>query len=273
MIWVWKAAGAGELIDREGGPDPERLLLDFLSITERSLRGTENKLGNRLKSALASKNYATTRFLLETLGERAARRVKDSLVRFPGLTDQMRTHVSDLLAETHPQIYVEHVPAWEEEGVIWSTKSGLERKKEEYGKLVNEKLPAVAEAIGRAASFGDLSENAEYTAALEERERLTERANSLKAELDQATVLPEDAADGDEVTVGSTVRVRNAATGEEREYTFLGPWDVRVEEGVYSYRAPLSLAFMGKAVGDEVEVTLDDETLTFEILEVRSALR
>jgi transcription elongation factor GreA len=185
----------------------------------------------------------------------------------------MRIHVSDLLVETHPLIYAEDVPPWKEEGVIWSTKAGLERKKEEYGKLVNEKLPAVADAIGRAASFGDLSENAEYTAALEERERLTERANALKAELDQGTVLPEDAADGDEVTVGSTLRARNKATGEERQYTFLGPWDVRVEEGVYSYRAPLAFAFMGKTVGDEVEVQVDGETLTFEILEVGSALR
>ena len=51
-------------------------------------------------------------------------------------------------------------------------------------------------AIGRAAAFGDLSENAEYTSALEERDHLTKRATQLKADLDKAkTITTEMAAD------------------------------------------------------------------------------
>jgi transcription elongation factor GreA len=139
--------------------------------------------------------------------------------------------------------------------------------------MVHRKLPAIADAIGRAASFGDLSENAEYTAALEERDRMTERANTLKAELDIARILPDDFADGDRVTIGSRIVARETDSGEERTLTFLGPWDVDVESGVYSYRAPLSQAFMGKPVGAIVPVEIDRVERRFEVISVESALR
>jgi len=55
--------------------------------------------------------------------------------------------------------------------------------------------------------------------------------------------------------------------------TFLGPWDLDVENGIYSYRAPLSMAFMGKVVGSLVQVELDGEMRRYEIVSVESALR
>jgi transcription elongation factor GreA len=273
LVWVWKAAGSGQLIGRRKGPDPELLLIGMLNVADRAARESRSDFAGKIRGAISSRNYASARTLLEAMSDRSARRVKDALERFPGLTDQVRVHVTDLLVETHPHIYADNIPPWADEEVLYSTRRGLDAKQEEYSELVNEKLPAIAEAIGHAASFGDLSENAEYTAALEARDRQTERANSLKAELDMATILPEEFADGDSVTVGSRVVARDTESGVERTMTFLGPWDLDVENGIYSYRAPLSMAFMGKVVGSLVQVELDGEMRRYEIVSVESALR
>ncbi|MEN8149995.1 MAG: GreA/GreB family elongation factor [Planctomycetota bacterium] len=273
LIWVWKWAGNGELIGEKDGPDPERLLTDFLNVADRAARESRSAFAGKIRGAISSKNYASARVLMEAMNDRSARCVKEALNRFPGLTDMVRVHVTDLLVETHPNIYAEFVPPWEDEEVLYSTRAGLDAKNEEYSGFVHVKLPNIAEAIGKAASHGDLSENAEYTAALEERERLTERANALKAQLDIARILPDEFADGDIVTVGSRIVSRDAESGGEKTLTFLGPWDVDVEGGVFSYRAPLSQAFMGKKAGAVVEVEIDRETRRFEIVSIESALR
>ncbi|MCP3859961.1 MAG: hypothetical protein GY704_09935, partial [Phycisphaeraceae bacterium] len=68
------------------------------------------------------------------------------------------------------------------------------------------KSNSVKEAIGRAAAFGDLSENAEWTAAIEDQRLLTEKAQQIEEELRRARPLeditPEDgiAAPGTRVT-------------------------------------------------------------------------
>jgi transcription elongation factor GreA len=75
-----------------------------------------------------------------------------------------------------------------------------------------------------------------------------------------------------EVSVGSSVLAREVKSGEERRFTFLGPWDVDVDNGIYSYRAPLSLAFMGKKVGDLTVFDFDGETRQYKIVSIESAI-
>jgi len=133
-------------------------------------------------------------------------------------------------------------------------------------------LPRNSTAIGEAAARGDLSENAEFTAALEERDRLTERANAMQADLAKARVIPSHMAHGDAVNIGTTVRARRQSTGQEETLTFLGPWDAATEKGIYYYKAPLALAFMGKRVGETAILRTDSAEEQWEVLEVRPAI-
>jgi transcription elongation GreA/GreB family factor len=48
---------------------------------------------------------------------------------------------------------------------------------------------------------------------------------------------------------------------------------VNIEKGIYSYRAPVSLAFMGRKAGDTVVVKTADGARTWRILEVSNGLR
>ena len=164
----------------------------------------------------------------------------------------------------------EEKPFWEDESAIFVTAEGLARRKDEFRELMEVKLPENFEAIGRAADFGDLSENAEYTSALEERDRLTKRATEMKEQLDIARTLEPSMVTTDRVGVGTRVRLERSDSGEEIEYAVLGPWDGRPEDGILYYRSPLAQSLLGCAAGDEVEVQLPGGTEHFKVLSVSS---
>ena len=84
-------------------------------------------------------------------------------------------------------------------------------------------------------------------------------------ELAKAKLIPKTTAD--HVTVGSSVRVKDPS-GSETTLTFQGPWDADPDNGIYSYRAPFGLGFMGKSVGDTVTPPSEDGEKVWEILAV-----
>ena len=96
-------------------------------------------------------------------------------------------------------------------------------------------IAANAKAIGEAAARGDLSENAEFTAALEERNLLAEKAARMEADLGKSKVIKPQMTEGDIVTVGSTIVAKRGDSGESQTMTFLGPWDSDIAKQVYSY--------------------------------------
>ncbi|MHC4470959.1 MAG: GreA/GreB family elongation factor [Planctomycetota bacterium] len=273
LLWLFKSFGAGGPVPTEG-PECSRLLVHLLAALDRESRapGGKGPLYNKVRNALTAKNYAQVRVVLLASDLDGAKRVKAAVDRCLGLTETARARLGDVLSETHPELFASDLMPWERDDVIFTTARGLERKHAEYERLVNERLPEIAKQIGKAASFGDLSENAEYTAALEERERLTERANSLHAELGKAQEIPRELAEGDSVNVGSAVRVRDLESGREARFVFLGPWDGDMEQGIYYYRAPFARAFMGRKAGDTTVVTRGSEEERWEITSVESGI-
>ena len=159
---------------------------------------------------------------------------------------------------------------WESDSV-WSTRPGLKKRQAELKELLDEKIPAAEEAIGRAASYGDLSENAEWTAAVEERRNLSEMVGQLKQDLRKVDLI-EDAIRPDGVVCpGSFVRVINLTTNEENSFTILGPWDTDAGDDVISYRAPLAAALLGHRLGEEATAVLPTGEAKLKVLEVREA--
>jgi transcription elongation GreA/GreB family factor len=192
------------------------------------------------------------------------------LVKNENLTVFAKGALLDVLNEIEPDLVQAFgVPVWEEDA-LYVTEEGLARKKEEFRDLMEVKLPKNFQDIGRAAAFGDLSENAEYTAALEERDHLTKRAAKMKSELDKAKVIGSDMVKDGVAGLGSRIRLRNLATGDETVYSLLGPWDGGPEDGVLSYLSPLGRTFVGKRAGDTVEAQLPGGVEKYELVETRS---
>ena len=132
------------------------------------------------------------------------------------------------------------------------------------------KLPEIAKAIGAAADLGDLSENAEFTSALEERDNLVSKAEKIQDDLKKIVLIDASQSEEGVVGLGSKVSAENLETGERVVYAVLGPWDGGPEDGVLNYRSPLGQFFLGASGDDELDVVLPGGTSRYKILEVES---
>jgi transcription elongation factor GreA len=227
---------------------------------------------NQIRNVLTANNYDMLRIVLKASGKDYANYIKDTYAFNPGFSDAVKTDIGMVLRQVRPDLFAKSLPPWEED-VVYTTEAALERKNEELAKLVNVDIAHNAKTIGEAAERGDLSENAEFTAALEERDRLTERASRLQAELKKAkTIYPGFAANSKIVTIGTKVRVIDLADNEEKTFTFLGPWDADPNQGTYSYLAPLAQSFMGKKAGEIVVHNPDAGKMEWKILDIAPAI-
>ena len=211
------------------------------------------------------------RDVIKSLDREEARVVYQRVLSSGGLSEPLRVGLIEIITAFHADISRQEIrPIWEEEW-IYVTERGLAKKRAEFRELTEEKLPRNFLDIGRAAAFGDLSENAEYTSALEERDRLTKRAMDLKAQIDKVRIISPGMLKDGEVCLGSWVRLANPVTGQEVKYSVLGPWDGSPEDGVLSYRSPLAITLLGRKVGDEVEAQLPGGIERFKVVDLGSS--
>jgi transcription elongation factor GreA len=182
---------------------------------------------------------------------------RDSLATFLGICERggadFPQEISDLVlravAARFPELTAKpERPFWEDDS-IYTTRGGLAAKREEYRRLVEELIPANSRAIGAAASLGDLSENSEWEAAMEEQRNLTTRASMIDEELRRARLLEEIEVPSDVGAPGTAITYSVPATGERRTIKLLGPWDATTED-VINYMAPFAKPLLGKTVGD-----------------------
>lgn len=275
LSWMWKGPKniAGLQI-----PALRELLakiLGTLSALGRSLNPPVDVLKafrGKMKNALSSRDYARLRSCLEQIEEGMAVTIRRQIDRLEGLGDNAPTEMLGILRQTHPMLWArKRLERWEDPESLWTTAEGLAKKKAELDDLVNVKMRENAKAIGRAAEYGDLSENSEYKFALEERDLLRARLAKLNDELSRAQVFAADEVPTDFVGIGSGVTLSDDH-GVERKLRFFGPWDANVEEGIFNYLAPIGQKLMGARVGDRVVLTMDGGEKTFEVKAVWNGL-
>lgn len=237
-----------------------------------SLEEKHLKILESARAALATQNNRPVLGLIDEADRREGIRLKGVIEKNAGLSPAMRTQLLGYLRSRFADIFIEITREWEEGGTIYTTEDGLRQAQDALNHIIDIEIPEVAQQIGEAAAHGDLSENAEYTAALEKRDQLASRATGMKNELTVAKVINHEMAGSDFVNIGTRVTTRSADTGEEEVYTFFGPWDTDVENKILNYQAPLALAFMGARVGDTVSFGEEGEKRSWEILSIEAAV-
>ena len=125
------------------------------------------------------------------------------------------------------------------------TQAQKEQLEAELAELEGPRRAEAVEAIARARSFGDLSENFEYHAAKNEQGLLERRITILRDRLDRAVIV-EKAAVLDKVGVGTNVEIEDDQ-GERMQV------EISSVGGV-SPDSPVGRALMGRKVGDEVQI-------------------
>src|SRR6266545_5233123 len=95
------------------------------------------------------------------------------------------------------------------------SKEGYEKRKAQLDKMKNEDMPRVAEQIAQARGYGDLSENAEFDAAVEAQGMLQAKINDLQDKLSRAFIVERSNMPTDRVVFGAKVRVLDLDLNEE----------------------------------------------------------
>ncbi len=149
------------------------------------------------------------------------------------------------------------------------TKQGYIALEEELKHLKGVDRPNIIAAIAEARSHGDLSENAEYSAAKEKQSFIEGRIQDLEAVLSRAQVIDVANTKSDVIRFGATVQVVDEDNDNEKTYQIVGDYEADIEKNKISLSSPLAKALIGKEVGDVAEYVAPGGKKSFEILEIK----
>jgi transcription elongation factor GreA len=145
------------------------------------------------------------------------------------------------------------------------SKERLEEFRKELEELKNQKRNDVAQRLKQAKEYGDLSENSEYAEAREEQANVEMRIFELEDVLKSAVTIEKNGANGT-VEVGSSITIKKGA--KTSQYTIVGKYEAKPEEGKISDESPLGKAFLHHKAGDKVSVSTPAGQMIYEILTV-----
>jgi transcription elongation factor GreA len=129
--------------------------------------------------------------------------------------------------------------------------------------------PEIARMIEIARGHGDLSENGDYDAAKEKSGMTEAKIRDIEARLATAEVIdPLKLGKPSRVVFGSSVKIEDLESGEQRVLSIYGAEESDVAKGWISYETPLGKSLIGKEEGDVTRVALPGGAREYEVLEI-----
>ncbi len=144
----------------------------------------------------------------------------------------------------------------------------LAKLETEIKALEHELLHQLPKEIQKARELGDLSENAEYSAAKERQDFVSARLRQFKKRLSDLSMIDVSKISTDSVGLGSTVMVYDVDNDKEVEYHLVTSEETDVPNGKISTTSPIGRGLLGKQVGDVAEVRTPAGEKEFEILKL-----
>ena len=149
------------------------------------------------------------------------------------------------------------------------TVKGAELLREELKKLKSVDRPEIITAIATAREFGDLKENAEYHAAKEKQSFIEGRISEIESKLSNSEVIDiKKLSISNKVVFGSTVTLLNLGNDQVITYKIVGEDESDIENGLLSYKSPLSKAMIGKSTDDLVELKTPEINQDFQVTDI-----
>lgn len=142
---------------------------------------------------------------------------------------------------------------------------GLEKLKRELEELKTVKRREIAERLEAAKALGDLSENAEYHEAKEAQSLNESKIQELEEVLRDVVVITKPA-HTKTVQIGSTIEV-DSGRGRET-FTIVGSEEADPPAGKISNESPLGQAFLGRAVGETIEIKTPGGVASYKIRKI-----
>ncbi|KRM94459.1 transcription elongation factor GreA [Lentilactobacillus senioris] len=145
------------------------------------------------------------------------------------------------------------------------TQAGYDKLTAEINQLETDRPNKIA-ILQAARALGDLSENAEYSAAKRDLRHLESRLRFLRKQQQYARVVTPSA--NSTVEIGNLVTVQFTDDLSTADYQLVGTAEVDIDEGKISIASPLGKAIRNHQVGDTVTVKAPDFTYQVKIMSV-----
>ncbi|MFQ6777937.1 MAG: transcription elongation factor GreA [Alphaproteobacteria bacterium] len=147
------------------------------------------------------------------------------------------------------------------------SRAGFDKLIAELKDLKEVQRPEILKVVQWARSLGDLSENADYSAAKEKQRQIDKRIQEIESVIGNAQVIDIDSLSGNRVVFGAKV-VAEDEDGNRMQCRILS--DVESDgKLVISCTSPVGRAMIGRCVGDTCVVKLPSGEKELEIIEVK----
>ncbi len=148
------------------------------------------------------------------------------------------------------------------------TLEGKRLLEDELKNLTQVERPKIVAAIEHARSLGDLSENADYSAAKERQGFIEGRVQEINSKIARAQVIDTANIKSDKIVFGATV-VMEEESGNRATYKIVGVDEADIKKNKIGITSPLARALIGKKEGDEVEVNAPKGRINYSIVEIK----
>jgi transcription elongation factor GreA len=154
-------------------------------------------------------------------------------------------------------------------GIISQMPEHIKKKLEEQiRELEHELTHDLPIEIKKAASLGDLSENAEYHMAKQRQVFVNARLGQLKKRMGELALVNLTNIPRDRIAFGSTVVVFDITKNEEITYKLVTSEESDVNQGLISTTSPIGRGLVGKQVGDVAAIVTPNGKRELEILKL-----
>lgn len=148
------------------------------------------------------------------------------------------------------------------------TVQGKRALEDELKQLMTVDRPAIVKAIEIARGHGDLSENADYSAAKERQGFIEGRIQYINGQLARAQVIDPSSVKSDKVVFGATVLIEDQEGSKKIKYQIVGVDEADIKNGKVGVTSPIARALIGKAEGDEVVVHAPKGEIRYDIVKI-----
>lgn len=146
---------------------------------------------------------------------------------------------------------------------------GKKRLEDELKRLLTVDRPSVVKAIEIARNHGDISENADYSAAKERQGFIEGRIQEINSKLGRMQVIDPTLIQSEKIVFGATVILEEDDSGKKVTYQIVGVDEADVKQGKVGVSSPIARALIGKLKGDEVVVIAPKGQILYSVVEIR----
>ncbi len=254
----------------------ERLTVSFFRLLNelKKIELEGNRLKNMVVDFLMDNNAAAMKNIVKQFDRGFLGKLYDLFVNVSYVEEAQKEAFLSAIRSVHPDfqpVSTQPDESWElDEEKLITSREGYEKMKSELDRLVSVELVNISRELAKVADVSaDIRENVEYNALMEKQATLELTISKLDDEMKKAKVLSREEISTDSVGVGTRVILRDAASGDERDYTILGPWDADFEKRILSYRSPIAKSLLGAKKGETIHLDSEEGRKDYIVGDIR----